>query len=526
MNSYLFNIILLFILFIGNIYIYDYNFYFLLIYIFLAIYHFYITISLIKYDCLPLSELKNFVLFLILLFCISYFIICDPNPFSCIFLYYIFYPNFIKAVVIIIFHTSIFNKYIHNINIPSIKSNIKNHPTINFLLNQNIFFLSNIFNKFKTIKQKKLIIFLLITFILIDIFLFLNKSYLLVKFYTKDKILPNLTSKNTKYYIASNIFNMENIIELFIDQIKLLINYLGENNVIISFVENGDSKDKTRQYLKNFQNYLNKKNIINNFVMENKVFDPRKKYFEQLKYTHLRIEYYAKLRNKCLDLLYELPNIDFNNTIIIFFNDVIFHYEDIINLLSTNKENYDMVCGLDMSFLFYDRWVSIDLNGEGMTKYFPYFINKEGQDLVINHRPIRVFSCWNGVIAFKALPLKNKRVQFRYKLNNTLPKAFLNNPAKNYYESECTYLNIDFFNLGYTKKFINPDVRTSYYNEYFFKAKYFIPSFKHIGNYFWAYFLALIRNRNKYMSDYKDTNIKLNSVMKNWYFENKIYDDS
>ena len=71
--------------------------------------------------------------------------------------------------------------------------------------------------------------------------------------------------------------------------------------------------------------------------MENKVFDPRKKYFEQLKYTHLRIEYYAKLRNKCLDLLYELPNIDFNNTIIIFFNDVIFHYEDIINLLSIIK---------------------------------------------------------------------------------------------------------------------------------------------------------------------------------------------
>ena len=34
---------------------------------------------------------------------------------------------------------------------------------------------------------------------------------------------------------------MENIIEDFIDQIKLLINYLGENNVIISFVENGDN---------------------------------------------------------------------------------------------------------------------------------------------------------------------------------------------------------------------------------------------------------------------------------------------
>ena len=219
-----------------------------------------------------------------------------------------------------------------------------------------------------------------------------------------------------------------------------------------------------------------------------------------------------------------MKNIDFNNTIILFFNDVIFRYEDIINLLSTNKENYDMVCAMDISFLFYDRWVSIDLNGEGMTKYFPFFLNKEGQDLVINHKPIRVFSCWNGVIAFKALPLKDKRVQFRYKINNTIPKEILNNQAKTYYESECTYFNIDFFNLGYTKKFINPNVRVSYEHKYFFKAKYFIPSVKHALNYVWVYFIALMRKRNKYMSNYIDKNIKLNSVIENWYLENRIYD--
>ena len=123
---------------------------------------------------------------------------------------------------------------------------------------------------------------------------------------------------------------MEKIIVDFIEQIKLLINYLGENNVIISLVENGDSKDNTKKYLKDFQNYLNKKNILNKFVLENEISDPRKEYFEELKYTRLRIEYYSKLRNKCLDFLYELQNIDFNNTIILFFNDIIFRYEDIL----------------------------------------------------------------------------------------------------------------------------------------------------------------------------------------------------
>jgi hypothetical protein len=83
--------------------------------------------------------------------------------------------------------------------------------------------------------------------------------------------------------------------------------------------------------------------------------------------------------------------------------------------LATNKEDYDAVCGLDFTDVFYDRWVSIDLNGNGLDFHFPYFNNKEAQDLVVNHQPVRIFSCWNGVTVFKAAPLKNKKIQFRYK---------------------------------------------------------------------------------------------------------------
>ena len=308
----------------------------------------------------------------------------------------------------------------------------------------------------------------------------------------------------------------------YLREMKKLINYLGEKNVIVSIVDNGDSTDKTGKYLEEFQNYLNERKIINKFVLNHEIDDPRKKSFFFLKYTPLRIEYYAKLRNKCLEFLYELENIDFNNTMILFFNDVVFKYEDIINLLSTNNEDYDAVCALDMYFLFYDRWVSIDFEGEGMRKYFPYFINKEGQDLVLNHKPIRVFSCWNGVIAFKAAPLKDKKVQFRYKLNATLPKHILTNPAKTYYESECTFFNIDLFSLGYNKKFINPDVRVAYKYHYLMRAKYYIPSFKHVANYFWSYFVSLTKKRNKLMSNYDERNITLNNMLRNWYFENRI----
>ena len=54
------------------------------------------------------------------------------------------------------------------------------------------------------------------------------------------------------------ICNMGSLIDNLNNKMKKLINYLGYQNVIISIIENGDSKDKTREYLKEFQEFLNK----------------------------------------------------------------------------------------------------------------------------------------------------------------------------------------------------------------------------------------------------------------------------
>ena len=317
------------------------------------------------------------------------------------------------------------------------------------------------------------------------------------------------------------ISDMESIINNYIKQMTKLINYLGEQNVIISIIENGDSKDQTRKYLRDFQQYLNKNKVINHFLLKHEIDDPRKKMFPFSKNSPLRIQFYAQLRNRCFDFLYKLPNIDFNNTKIIYFNDIIFEYEDIIHLLSTNNEEYDAVCALDFSDVFSDRWVSIDLDGNSLTPYFPFFINKHAQDLIVNHKPIRVFSCWNGVIVFSAAPLKDRKIQFRYKANNKTSKYKINNDQNVDFESECTYFHIDLFNLGYTKKLINPDVRVTYqYNDYI-KRKYYYPFFNDIISYFILYFKSFTIKRNKYMSNYKDKKIKLNSMVKNWYIEKK-----
>ena len=308
---------------------------------------------------------------------------------------------------------------------------------------------------------------------------------------------------------------------------KKLINYLGEKNIIVSIVENGDSSDNTREYLSKFKKYLDSKLITNKFILTNEIDDTRKKpNLSKDIVKQKRIEFLAHLRNKCFELLYQIPNLDFNKIKVINFNDVVFNYEDVIKLLSTNKEDYDVACAMDFYFNFYDSWVSIDLDGDNILDNFPYFINKEGQDQFINQKPIRIFSCWNGIITFNASVFENKKIKFRYESIQKKNKPSLcNSPnihSKNAYESECTYFNIDLEMLGFKKRFINPNVRVAYNYEYYYFAKYILPNTFELLFYFVNYFKSFFRKRNKYMSDLKSYNITYPILLDNWYRCNKF----
>ena len=208
----------------------------------------------------------------------SFYIICDPNPLICIFTYYIFFPDFFKAILIIIFHTCLIYKY----------SNIKEYNYINnldykksnYFYNRNeYYFLSDFIKYFKKNNNRLyMLLIFLILFFSINIIIFINRIKIWIYLNKKEKTLPIASSKNTTFYITAMIANMEGIIVNFIEEMKKLIYYLGKENVIISIVENGDSKDKTRDYLKEFKTYLDKNKIINKFILKREVEDPRKKY--------------------------------------------------------------------------------------------------------------------------------------------------------------------------------------------------------------------------------------------------------
>ena len=543
-KSFIFDNLIFILLFIANKKLEDYNTYFKLIYIILIIHNIYFLIYIIiEFISKDQYKIVFSVLISLFLYYFSFYYICDSNPNFYLVVYYLFYPNFFKAILIVFIHTFIVSKVFiccqykfleSSINCNdisfskvtiSIQKNEDNPPT----RKKNYYFLSFYTNYFLN-NKKNFIIFILslIIIIALEVFAFMNRIKFWVHRYNKNITLPIATAKNTTFFIAATVHNMEKIIDDYFIEMKKLINYLGKENIIISIMENGDSTDKTREKLYEFMEYLNETEIVNRIIIDHEIDDPRKNEsdpysLENNFLSNLRIKYYSELRNRCLDFIYEIPNLNFSNTKVIFFNDIIFEYENIINLLSTNNEDYDAVCGLDFYDCFYDSWVSIDLSGYSLRHDFPFFVNKEGQDLVINHKPVRVMSCWNGVIVFTAEPLKDRKIKFRYELEEDREIQYYINSDQQYnYESECTYFHIDLHSLGYTKKFINPEVRVAYEYKYYYLQKMYYPNEKEHNMYKQMYEESKLMKRNKDMSNYKDRNLTLKGNLYKWYESNKL----
>ena len=483
----------------------------------------------------------------------SYYLIKDPNPFYYLFTFYLPLPNFFRGIFIIIFISYIFNRYIIILEIPKksileknykennieknntedkdkeIKNNIienKNENDNKEIREEKNKENNNINNKDNAIKEEikeedknkdkepknhkekkgefirryflskeidyllnniESLLGLFICLILLRIAIYFYE----IKYWIYFEDNPFDDSKNpnknkTLFYISAVIYNMEPIIQDWISEMKQLIDYLGKDRVIISIVENGDSKDKTRKYLNYFENYL-----INNKVIN--IINTDKK---ETKEGVDRIRFLAKLRNRSLDFLYRIGDLDFDNTKIIFFNDIIYRYEDILKLLFTNNGNYDTVCAMDYYESFYDTWASIGLDGKQFRRYFPYFYNKEQQDAYINGEVIRTFSCWNGVTVINAKAFKDRnKLFFRtgYKIR----------------QSECTLLHADMYWMGYRKIFVNTQIAVAYTYEYYYKNHYLYPWTKNLITYFYYYFKYGFIKRNYNMTNLVDDNITM-----------------
>lgn len=148
--------------------------------------------------------------------------------------------------------------------------------------------------------------------------------------------------ENQTYFIAANLYNNEAILRRFTSTLVDLTESLGKENVFISIYES-NSKDRTKDLLADFDQQLNNQGIKHKIQSENfgHHFDGD---------ANGRIKFLASVRNKAQEAFYGSPlNQKFDR--VIWFNDVVFEKEEILELINTNRGDYDQVCGIDVMWV-------------------------------------------------------------------------------------------------------------------------------------------------------------------------------
>ena len=97
--------------------------------------------------------------------------------------------------------------------------------------------------------------------------------------------------------------------------------------------------------------------------------------------------------------------------------------------------------------IFYDIWVSKDVDGNRFSNSHPYTAHPESYDRVVKGLPFAVLSCWNGALAAPAEPFK-------------MGLLFTAGHGKeDCRSSESERIVTDMVAMGYQKVLIDPSVR-------------------------------------------------------------------
>ena len=184
------DIFLLIILFIGNIFINEQKYYFLLIYVFILLNHLYIYTILSKNNQIQNYELQIFLFISLFSFVFTYFIILEPNPIFSLLSFYTFYPNFIKGIFIIFMHSYVLYYYIsQKKRIVNLKSQEESSSKFKLQIKPEYYFLASFFNSLIQKSFYKNFIIGLILFFSIEVIIF--SSWITLLFFSLEVILPH-----------------------------------------------------------------------------------------------------------------------------------------------------------------------------------------------------------------------------------------------------------------------------------------------------------------------------------------------
>ncbi|KAI1373200.1 glycosyltransferase family 69 protein [Hypoxylon crocopeplum] len=308
---------------------------------------------------------------------------------------------------------------------------------------------------------------------------------------------------NLSVFIASVHRNTEIIQRSAWNQAVLdLVDYLGPENVHVSAVESG-SQDETKEALMDLKTALDQRQASNTVSLGLTVWEQLEEIdtrpppnaresgwiwnVAESQFELRRIPYLAKVRNQAMEPLRQLQNEGRKFDKILWLNDVVFDTEDVVTLFDTRDNNYAAACSMDykVSPLYYDTFaLRDDLGLKTISLYWPWFQSPTARASAERNDPIRVTSCWNGIVAFNAAPFyANPPLQFRG-IDDSLADLHLEG-------SECCLIHADNYLTSEKGVWLNPNVRVAYG----VKAYYQIRT-NRFPNPFWAIIGAWI-NRLK-----------------------------
>ncbi|TBU24739.1 capsular associated protein [Dichomitus squalens] len=256
-----------------------------------------------------------------------------------------------------------------------------------------------------------------------------------------------------KYFFAINLYNSFDVIPDLFATLFRVAAILGYHNVYVSIYENG-STDQTKALLRIFDA------LCRSVGMRVTIRTSQR---TRGAFNH-RIEYLAEVRNAAFVPLHELRDTqnEYFDTII-FMNDILPCVDDLLELIWQSRlNNAGITCAADYMYhaelgspVFYDNWVARDINGTALENepFESIFLHGPSQERFMQHLPLQVQSCWNGIAVLDSAPFYTPpHVRFRMaRIAEGECSA-----------SECSLICNDYWEAGYGRILMVPRVKLAY----------------------------------------------------------------
>lgn len=263
-----------------------------------------------------------------------------------------------------------------------------------------------------------------------------------------------------KVFIASNLYNSQDILPTYSASLKGLVHHLGAHNVFVSIYES-HSTDQTKSMLSQLDADLAHLHVDRQIARDDGAARMNKSSPVQD-----RIEFLANVRNLAMQPLAQSAHAH-NFSHVLWINDIVFTPQDAVRLLNTNNAHYDQACAMDfIGNGFYDTWVTRDAQAQTLKRQWPYFKQPHDIDAMRQGTPFVVNSCWNGMSAFDAkwfVPPKSQSAQpaqppIQFRSSSTC------------LSSECQLVSYDIHRATHPKRpniLINPAVKVAYTHRHY-----------------------------------------------------------